>query len=77
MALRGGTITEGTVKDYLSRLFSKVGVSDRLELALMGFRHSGNDSADRASADEIRIGDGFAPLDAVYIHRNVPHPCPN
>lgn len=31
-------ITEGTVKVYLSRLFEKVGVRDRLELSLFGLR---------------------------------------
>ncbi|HYL37386.1 MAG TPA: response regulator transcription factor [Bryobacteraceae bacterium] len=31
-------ITEGTVKVYLSRLFEKVGVRDRFELALFGLR---------------------------------------
>jgi DNA-binding NarL/FixJ family response regulator len=70
-------ITEGTVKVYLSRLFSKVGVSDRYELALLGLRHNGNESADRASADKVRVEAGFAPLDAVYIHRDVPTPRPN
>jgi DNA-binding NarL/FixJ family response regulator len=69
-------ITEGTVKVYLSKLFSKVGVSDRYELALMGLRHGGNGPADRPSADEGRIGAGFAPLDAVYIHRDVPRAHP-
>jgi DNA-binding NarL/FixJ family response regulator len=70
-------ITEGTVKVYLSKLFSKVGVSDRYELALLGLRHSGNESPDRASADEVRVEAGFAPLDAVYIHRDVPSSRPN
>ena len=32
-------ITEGTVKVYLSRLFRKTGVSDRLELALFGLKN--------------------------------------
>jgi DNA-binding NarL/FixJ family response regulator len=32
-------ITEGTVKVYLSRLFTKVGAGDRLELALMALRN--------------------------------------
>ncbi len=32
-------ITEGTVKVYLSKLFKKVGVTDRFELALYGLRH--------------------------------------
>lgn len=32
-------ISEGTVKVYLSRLFSKVGVKDRFELALFGLKN--------------------------------------
>lgn len=35
------SITEGTVKVYLSRLFQKVGVKDRFELALYGLRNQG------------------------------------
>jgi len=35
-------ITEGTVKVYLSRLYTKVGVKDRLELALFGLRNTQN-----------------------------------
>jgi DNA-binding NarL/FixJ family response regulator len=34
-------ITEGTVKVYLSRLFQKLGVKDRFELALYGLRNPG------------------------------------
>jgi DNA-binding NarL/FixJ family response regulator len=34
------TISEGTVKVYLSRLFQKVGVKDRFELALFGVKNS-------------------------------------
>jgi DNA-binding NarL/FixJ family response regulator len=67
-------ITEGTVKVYLSKLFSKVGVSDRYELALLGLRHSGSESADRASVNDAGIQAGFAPLDAVYIHRDAARP---
>ena len=33
------SITEGTVKVYFSRLFQKVGVSDRFELALYAIQH--------------------------------------
>jgi DNA-binding NarL/FixJ family response regulator len=36
------TISEGTVKVYLSRLFQKVGVKDRFELALYGLRNLQN-----------------------------------
>jgi DNA-binding NarL/FixJ family response regulator len=32
-------VTENTVKVYLSRLFTKVGVADRFELALLGLRN--------------------------------------
>ncbi len=35
-------VTEGTVKVYLSRLFEKVGVRDRFELAMFGLRNSPN-----------------------------------
>lgn len=35
------SIAEGTVKVYLSKLFHKVGVSDRFELALYGLRNRG------------------------------------
>ena len=70
-------ITEGTVKVYLSKLYSKVGVSDRYELALLGLRHSENGSADRASGVEANVESGFEPLDAVYIHGSMPHFRPN
>jgi DNA-binding CsgD family transcriptional regulator len=33
------SISEGTVKVYLSRLFQKVGAKDRFELALYGLRN--------------------------------------
>ena len=33
-------LSEGTVKVYLSRLFDKVGVHDRFELALFALKHS-------------------------------------
>ena len=36
------TISEGTVKVYLSRLFQKVGVKDRFELALYGLKNLTN-----------------------------------
>jgi DNA-binding NarL/FixJ family response regulator len=35
-------ITEGTTKVYLSRMFDKLGVSDRYALGLLGLRHSAN-----------------------------------
>jgi DNA-binding NarL/FixJ family response regulator len=35
-------VSEGTVKVYLSRLFHKVGVKDRFELALFGLKNLGN-----------------------------------
>jgi DNA-binding NarL/FixJ family response regulator len=39
-------ISEGTVKVYLSRLFQKVGVKDRFELALYGLRNLQNMAGD-------------------------------
>ncbi|MBZ5723901.1 MAG: response regulator transcription factor [Acidobacteriia bacterium] len=38
-------ITEGTIKVYLSRLFKKVGVNDRFQLALYALRNVVNDHA--------------------------------
>lgn len=45
-------ISEGTVKVYLSRLFEKVGVRDRFELALFGLRSASN-PADSLAATPI------------------------
>jgi hypothetical protein len=75
MALGRGTIEICADRELL--MFSKVGVSDRYELASLGLRHSGNESADRAYADEVRVETGFAPLEAVYIHRDMLPPRPN
>jgi DNA-binding NarL/FixJ family response regulator len=46
------TISEGTVKVYLSRLFQKLGVKDRFELALYGLKNltPGNGAMDHTSA---------------------------
>jgi DNA-binding NarL/FixJ family response regulator len=47
------TISEGTVKVYLSRLFQKLGVKDRFELALYGLKNltPGNGMMDGAVPD--------------------------
>jgi DNA-binding NarL/FixJ family response regulator len=50
MAYRLG-ITVGTVKVYLSRLFDKLGVSDRYELALLALRQAGSSDASHRPAD--------------------------
>lgn len=39
-------LTEGTIKYYLSRLFKKMGVRDRLELALYGLKMLMQDRAE-------------------------------
>ncbi len=44
-------ISEGTVKVYLSRLFQKVGVKDRFELALYGLRNLQNMTANATVGD--------------------------
>ena len=46
-------ISEGTVKVYLSRLFQKLGVKDRFELALYGLKNltAGQGSLDRPQGD--------------------------
>jgi DNA-binding NarL/FixJ family response regulator len=45
------SISEGTVKVYLSRLFQKVGAKDRFELALYGLRNFRNMGGAPAAAD--------------------------
>src|ERR1022692_3138859 len=49
-------ISEGTVKVYLSRLFQKLGVKDRFELALYGLRNlaPGASSPDDGSAGSAK-----------------------
>ena len=47
-------ITEGTIKVYFSRLFDKLGVSDRYELALYGIRNLGYDSHPESGAAVVR-----------------------
>jgi DNA-binding NarL/FixJ family response regulator len=47
------TISEGTVKVYLSRLFQKLGVKDRFELALYGLK---NLTPGSGSVDSIAAG---------------------
>jgi DNA-binding CsgD family transcriptional regulator len=59
-------ISEGTVKVYLSRLFQKVGVKDRFELALYGLRNLQNMAGDSSS-------DGSAPPRMVGRTRNPAH----
>jgi len=45
-------ISEGTVKVYLSRLFQKVGVKDRFELALFGLKNLSNGQVPALGAGE-------------------------
>jgi DNA-binding NarL/FixJ family response regulator len=46
-------VTEGTVKVYLSRLFEKVGVRDRFELAMFGLRNAPS-QVDNANAPVLK-----------------------
>jgi len=48
-------ISEGTVKVYLSRLFDKVGVSDRYELALLTLRQTGSSLNGAVTVDQRTI----------------------
>jgi DNA-binding NarL/FixJ family response regulator len=45
-------ISEGTVKVYLSRLFQKVGVKDRFEMALFGLKNLGTGQLPARGTDE-------------------------
>jgi DNA-binding NarL/FixJ family response regulator len=59
-------ISEGTVKVYLSRLFQKVGVKDRFELALYGLKNltAGQGGLDRSGAP----GDNPLKSDVPQLH---------
>ncbi len=48
-------ISEGTIKVYLSKLYRKLGVKDRYELALYGLRHSAG--AQLAAGEPARRGE--------------------
>lgn len=53
-------ISEGTVKVYLSRLFHKVGVKDRFELALYGLKNLDNQSLRQALWEDQGAGDSMS-----------------
>src|SRR3977135_1137105 len=61
IALRVGT-TEQVVKNYLRKVYDKLGVADRLELALFCLHNRGLDSSAKApAAHEPSSGNGSAP----------------
>jgi DNA-binding NarL/FixJ family response regulator len=62
-------ITEGTVKVYFNRLFQKLGVSDRYELALLGLRHCSPDST--LPDKHTGLAAESEPLDWIYTHKPV------
>ena len=55
-------LTEGTVKVYLSKLFDKVGVSDRFELALLALKNLTANHATAASMPRALNGGKVMPL---------------
>lgn len=55
-------ITEGTVKVYLSKLFDKVGVSDRFELALLALKNLSASQTEAASVPRALDGTKVRPL---------------
>lgn len=69
-------ISEGTVKVYLSRLFQKVGVKDRFELALFGLK---NLTSGQAQTTQIPGRPGAAPipnLRSLVLDRPMDRPAP-
>lgn len=56
-------ISEGTVKVYLSRLFHKVGVKDRFELALYGLKNLENPSLRQPLWDDHGVADNLISQD--------------
>lgn len=68
-------ITEGTVKVYLSRLYEKLGVADRFELALYGLKNMHNGSVALGSRTECAAAQ--TPMDPSplrYLLERPPHP---
>jgi DNA-binding CsgD family transcriptional regulator len=59
-------ISEGTVKVYLSRLFQKVGVKDRFELALYGLRNLQNMTGEAASEPAGHLKSGGRPRNPAH-----------
>ena len=57
-------ITEGTVKVYLSRLFEKVGVRDRFELALFGLKSAA--PAGDGKSDAPAVKNVFVPSSSLF-----------
>jgi two-component system, NarL family, nitrate/nitrite response regulator NarL len=63
-------ITEGTVKVYLSKLYDKLGVKDRFELALYGLKNLGTASnAGQAEQTGSLAAGTVAPLRSLVIER--------
>lgn len=60
-------ISEGTVKVYFSRLFDKLGVSDRYELALLGLRHSAQGPSGPPALTSAGNGVARDTLNAVFV----------
>jgi DNA-binding NarL/FixJ family response regulator len=70
-------ITEGTVKVYLSRLFKKLDVKDRFELALYALKNLSNGTAglNTPEADPEAAGtNGLYSLSSVLLQQAGPHP---
>ena len=63
-------ISEGTVKVYLSRLFEKVGVRDRFELALFGLRSSPNPAEGASPSSAMKTVFVPAPLSVEPARKN-------
>jgi hypothetical protein len=42
-------LTEGTIKEYLNRIFRKLGTTNRTELAVWALTHPGEEPADASS----------------------------
>jgi DNA-binding NarL/FixJ family response regulator len=67
-------ISEGTVKVYLSRLFQKLGVKDRFELALYGLKNltTGQLSVDRNARSADRMVAPATGLRSLVLERTAP-----
>ena len=63
------TISEGTVKVYLSRLFQKLGVKDRFELALYGLKNLASTDHQAKEASRKKVPPTCQPPRAFFLER--------
>ncbi len=63
-------ISEGTVRVYLSKLYLKIGVNDRFELALFGLRNTASVTTVWPKAPEAHVPGHVPSMESLWLHRS-------